>query len=97
WDRLKNDEPFIGTKKKPAGAAFYPEDLTKEEFESYVAAHPDKRDELQGLFTVVHRDGTAFVGVPYSAFYRDFLEPAASRLREAAALTTNDSLRKFLN
>ena len=41
--------------------------------------------------------GTAFVGVPYSAFYRDFLEPAALRLREAAALTTNDSLRKFLN
>src|SRR5712691_6047852 len=23
WDRLENDEPFIGTKKKPAGAAFY--------------------------------------------------------------------------
>src|ERR671937_2064888 len=35
WDRLKDDEPFIGTKKKPAGAAFYPEDLTKEEFERY--------------------------------------------------------------
>src|SRR5437867_802760 len=97
WDRLKDDEPFIGTKKKPAGAAFYPEDMTKEEFERYLAAYPEKKDELQGLFTIVRRDGTALVGVPYSAFYRDFLEPAAARLRDAAALTTNESLRNFLN
>src|SRR5205814_1989194 len=32
WDRLKQGEPFVGNKKKPAGAAFYPEDITKEEF-----------------------------------------------------------------
>src|SRR6266550_4022792 len=97
WDRLKNDEPFIGTKPKPPGAAFYPEDITKDEFEKYVAAHPAKKDELQGLFTVVRRDGVDLVGVPYSAFYKDFLDPAAARLREAAALTTNESLRSFLN
>src|SRR5437764_14432205 len=29
WDRLKEDEPFIGRQRKPAGAAFYPEDMTK--------------------------------------------------------------------
>jgi len=97
WDRLKNDEPFIGKKAKPPGAAFYPEDLTKEEFEKYVAAHPAKKDELEGLFTVVRRDGVDLVGIPYSAFYKDFLDPAAARLREAAALTTNASLRNFLN
>ncbi|MEA2338045.1 MAG: dipeptidyl-peptidase, partial [Thermoanaerobaculia bacterium] len=26
WDRLKDDEPFVGATKKPAGAAFYPAD-----------------------------------------------------------------------
>src|SRR5688500_17787339 len=31
WDRLKEDEPFIGTARKPAGAAFYPPDITTEE------------------------------------------------------------------
>ncbi|MEO6259970.1 MAG: peptidase [Thermoanaerobaculia bacterium] len=100
WDRLQEDEPFIepfGTEgRKPAGAAFYPADLTKEELERYIAAHPDQKDELQGLLTIVRRDGTALVGIPYGAFYRDFLEPAAGKLREAAALTTNASLRKFL-
>src|SRR5947209_2000026 len=96
WDRLKDDEAFIGTKKKPAGAAFYPEDLTKDEFDHYVAAHPEKKDELQGLFTIVRRDGTALVGIPYSAFYKDFLQPAAQDLRDAAAITTDASLKTFL-
>src|SRR5436309_3381102 len=75
WDRLKDDEPFIGTKKKPAGAAFYSEDMTKEELERYLAAHPEKKDELQGLFAIVRRDATALVGVPCSAVYRDFPDP----------------------
>jgi hypothetical protein len=96
WDRLKDDEPFVGTAKKPAGAAFYPADMTKGELEQYVAKHPAKKEELEGLFTVVRRDGTDFVGVPYHAVYLDFLEPAAQRLREAAALTTNASLKSYL-
>jgi hypothetical protein len=96
WDRLKGDEPFIGTMKKPEGAAFYPADITKEEFERYVAQHPTQKDELQGLFTVVRRDGTNLVAIPYSAFYKDFLDPAAARLREAAAITNDPTLKRFL-
>lgn len=96
WDRLKEDEPFAGTQRKPAGAAFYPEDMTKSEFEQYVAAHPAKKQELEGLFTVVRRDGTDFVGVPYHSFYLDFLDPAAKALRDAAALSNNPSLKTYL-
>jgi len=96
WDRIKSDEPFIGTMKKPEGAGFYPADMHKEEFEAYLAAHPNQKDELTGLFTVVRRDGVNFVGVPFSAYYRDFLIPASARLREAAKLTTDASLRTFL-
>lgn len=96
WDRLKEDEPFIGVGKKPAGAAFYPEDITKEEFEKYVAAHPSQKDALEGLFTVVRREGGNLVAVPYSTYYAEFLKPAAQKLREAAAMTTDLSLRTFL-
>jgi hypothetical protein len=100
WDRLKQDEPFIepfgAAGKKPEGAAFYPKDLTKEELEAYVAAHPAQKDELQGLFTIVRRDGVNLVGVPYSAYYKDFLDPAAARLREAAAITKDAALRNYL-
>src|SRR6185436_4259791 len=77
-------------------AAFYPDDLTKSELEQYVAKNPKKKDELEGLFTVVRRDGTDFVGVPYHAYYLDYLEPAAKALREAAALSNNTSLKTFL-
>ena len=97
WDRLKEDEPFIGTRPKPPGAAFYPPDMTKDEFEKYVAAHPNQKNELEGLYTVVRRDGANLTAIPYSTFYKDFLNPAAARLREAAALATNESLRGYLN
>jgi len=101
WDRLKSDEPFIApfgaAGKKPEGAGFYPTDMTKTEFEKYVAAHPGQKEALQGLFTVVRRDGANLVAIPYSSYYAGSLKPAAQRLREAAALTTNASLRDFLN
>jgi hypothetical protein len=101
WDRLKSDEPFIAPfgaeGKKPEGGGFYPTDMTKEEFEKYVAAHADRKEALQGLFTVIKRDGANFKTVPYSDEYREFLEPAAQRLREAAALTSDAHLKDYLN
>ena len=80
-------EPFGPAGAKPPGAAFYPPDMTKEEFERYVAAHPDQKDALQGLFTVVRRQGNQLAAIRYSTYYRDLLEPAAQRIREAAAIT----------
>ena len=85
WDRLKGGEPFIGTQKKPAGAGFYPEDMTKAEFEAWIAKHPEDKEAFQGLFTVIRRQGdrprrrALLEGVSRVA------EPAAGRLREAAA------------
>ena len=100
WDSLAQNEPFVApfgaAGHKPEGAAFYPADLTKEEMERYIAAHPEQKDALQGLFTVVRRQGDRLVTIPYSQQYREFLEPAAARLREAAALTTNPSMRDYL-
>lgn len=100
WDRLANDEPFIepfGDKgRKPEGAAFYPADMTKEELEKYVASHPDQKEALEGLFTVVRREGDKLVAIPFSQKYRIQLEGAATRLREAAALTSNESLKNYL-
>ena len=100
WDRLKESEPFIEplgpAGAKPPGAAFYPADLTKEEFERFIAAHPDQKDALQGLFTVVRRQGNQLAAIRYSTYYRDLLEPAAQRIREAAAITDNGTLKTYL-
>jgi hypothetical protein len=100
WDRLAQDEPFVepfGEKgAKPAGAAFYPPDMTKEEMEKYIAAHPDQKDALQGLFTIVRREGDKLVTIPYSKAYAEQLGVASARLREAAEITTNASLKAYL-
>lgn len=101
WDRLDNDEPFVAPfgpeGAKPEGAAFYPPDMTKAEFERYVAAHPQQKDALQGLFTVVRRQGDRLVAIPYSQYYAELLTRAAVPLREAAALTTDARLRTYLS
>lgn len=97
WDAVDELHPFFGSEPMPEGAGFYPADLTREEFDAYLEAHPDQREELMSPYTVVKRDGQGgFVAVPYSQEYREWLEPAAELLREAAAITTNPSLKRFL-
>ena len=96
WDPLEDDKPFFGNASRAAGAGFYPADLTKEQFDAYLKAHPGEADALTGPYTVVHRNGDKLVAVPYSQAYRQWLEPAAKLLEQAAAKTSNPSLKKFL-
>ena len=96
WDRLAGNAPFIGTQPKPPGAAFYPPNMTKAEFEAWVAAHPADKAAFEGLFTVIRRDGKTLMAIPYSQEYRGFLDTAAGHLRKAASLTGNASLRTYL-
>ena len=98
WDRLDDDKPFVeGVGEKPTGAAFYPPDMSKEEFDRWIAGRPQDKETFQGLFNVIRRDGSRLVAVPYSHYYSDLLNQAAARLREAAAMTSNASLLDFLN
>ncbi|WP_226372660.1 dipeptidyl-peptidase 3 family protein [Allosphingosinicella flava] len=96
WDTLEENRLFYGSKAAPLGAGFYPEDLTKEAFEAYLAAHPSDKAALTSPYTVVKRQGDELIAVPYSQEYRQWLEPAAKLLEQAAAITSNASLKKFL-
>ena len=96
WDEVDEDKPFHGSATRPVGAGFYPAGLTKEQFDQYLAAHPDQKDALTSGYTVVKRDGDKLVAVPYSVEYKQWLEPAAQKLEQAAKITTNPSLKKFL-
>lgn len=96
WDRLHHEEPFVQVGKKPEGAGFYPVDMTKEELERWLTSHPEDKERFQGLFTVIRRDGDRLTAIPYSTYYRTQLVPASERIREAAALTDDASLRTYL-
>ena len=93
WDTLAENHPFYGGEKMPAGAGFYPKDLTKADFDAYLAANPGQKEALTSGYTVVKRQGDRLVAVPYSVEYRQWLEPAAKLLEQAAARTSNASLR----
>ena len=96
WDEMDEDKPFFGGAQRPVGAGFYPADLTKEQFDAYLAANPGEAEALTNPYTVVKRQGDKLVAVPYSVEYKEWLEPAAKLMEQAAAKTSNTSLKKFL-
>ncbi len=97
WDRQREMEPFLDVGPKPLGAGYYPEDLTRDEFESWLQEHPDDRAAFTSPFTVIERDGDGLKAVPYSEAYGAKLEEAAGLLQEAAELSENASLSAYLN
>lgn len=100
FDDLDEFKSFVpgAPKRKPLGANFYPEDLTKEAFESWANNLPaDQKEAALGFFTVIRQDSKGdLMAIPYSQEYRADLTKAADLLRQAAALTDNDTLKRFL-
>ena len=103
WSILDENAPFIpGVPVRPLGANFYPNKLSKQVLEKWMAnLKPDQRTDAQGFFTVIERDQTEGASstlkiVPYSEEYGPELKKAAELLRQAARLTENASLKKFL-
>jgi len=92
WDALDDDEPFMdGFSSKPLGAQFYPEDMSKEEFEE--AYLPGKAD----LYSFVRRDAAGgLMLVPYHVEYAEELTAAARLLREAAKLAESSDFANYL-
>ena len=96
WDRLDDNRPFIeGVGPKPAGANFYPADMTKEEFEA--AAAGAGGSELRSQYTLVRRaeDGT-LTAVPYHEAFAAATERVAAKLREAASYADEPMLKRYL-
>ena len=94
WDRLRGDGPFIeGVGNKPAGANFYPADMTAEEFDAAAAGNA----ALRSLYTLVRRgeDGS-LVAQPYHEVFADAHAAAAAKLREAAELASDPGLATYL-
>ncbi len=96
FDRLDHNKAFYGDYKKPAGANFYPEDMTKEEFEKWIVDHPEDKDAFVSEFTVIRRKDDKLIAIPYSEFYKEPLGRAAKLLREAAEYADNPTLKNYL-
>ncbi len=101
WSDLDDHAAFLPgvPLKKLLGANFYPEDLTRDEFETWVVKLPSERqEEARGFFSVIRRtQERKLYAVPYNSAYETELEKLAKLLDDAAALTPNASLKQFLS
>lgn len=92
WDRLNNMQPFLqGYGPKPAGANYYPADMSREEFDAADLAGKDD------LYTLIRRnDAGELYTVAYSEKYREKLEEAAAILRAAASVADDENFADYL-
>jgi len=92
WDRLDGNAPFLkGIGAKPAGANFYPNDMTKEEFEA-----SDLKDKTS-LYTYIRRDDNGDLeSIPYHKMFPNQVQKVSTLLLKAAELAENEGLKTYL-
>jgi len=92
WDALDGFKPFIaGVGPKPAGANFYPADMTKSEFEKFY--DPNKTSQ----YSIIRRDSDGrLINIMYSEAYKDKIDEAAALLRQTADISDNKDFAEYL-
>jgi len=92
WDRLDGNKPFVdGIGNKPAGANFYPTDMTKLEFEAFID------ENKSSLYTFIRRnkDGDLYT-IPYHVQFKNEVREVANLLLEASKLADDEGLKNYL-
>ncbi|MEY8848062.1 Zn-dependent hydrolase [Psychroserpens sp. XS_ASV72] len=92
WDRLDGNAPFVeGVGEKPAGANFYPTDMTKEEFE---AADIENKSSI---YNFVRRDENGkLYSIPYHKQFKAEVEKVSDLLKQASELAEDEGLKTYL-
>ena len=92
WERLNSNTPFVaGFGEKPKGARFYPEDMTRDEFENW--NEPSKTS----LYTMISRNKEGKLeAVPYHIAFQQEVTKASGLIRQAAGLAEDEGLRNYL-
>jgi hypothetical protein len=98
YDKMNEYKRFVGTGpgKRPECGGFYPDDMTKEEFEQHIKDNPKDKASFEDLYTVIVRDeNKKLKAISYYKYYKD-LEKVAKLLDEAVELCDNPSLKTYL-
>ncbi len=98
WSQLEDFKSvYPEFKDRPAGCAFYPEDLTKEEWENALS---DMSEEEKAVatdhYSVIVRDENKLKAVPYHVYFADELAEAFEHLENAAEKVENKILKEYL-
>jgi len=92
WDRLAGDQPFVESYgPRPPGARFYPQDMSKTEFDAW------QQDGKKGEYSLVERNAEGgLVLVPYSKAFASQIDAIAELLGRAAALADDEEFANYL-
>ncbi len=92
WDGLDGNKPFVeGVGEKPAGAQFYPQDMTEEEWEAF--DDPNKTSQ----YTMIVRDENGNLKcVWYHEYFEQQIKKAASLLDDASELAGDEEFAEYL-
>lgn len=92
WDRLDGNKAFMeGIGEKPLGANYYPQDMTKEEFEA------SELEDKASLYTLLKRDEEGeLMTVPYYAAFSEEVKRASDLLLQASDFADNEALKNYL-
>jgi len=92
WDRLAADQPFIESAgPRPPGARFYPQDMTRAEFEAW------QQDGKDGQYSLVQRDSNgSLLLLPYSKAFEAQINAIADLLVRASALAEDKEFGAYL-
>lgn len=91
WDRVTGKAFVEGYGERPLGAAFYPADMTKAEFEAF------SDSSKTSPYTMIVRDSAgALASVPYHVAFKDYIEKISSELQAAADITIKASVKNYL-
>ncbi len=92
WDGLDGNKPLVeGIGEKPAGAKFYPADMTEEEWNAF--DDPNKTSQ----YTMIVRDENgALKCVWYHDYFAEQIEKAASLLDKASELAGDKEFATYL-
>ncbi|MGB1307736.1 MAG: dipeptidyl-peptidase 3 family protein [Oceanihabitans sp.] len=92
WDRLDNNKPFVtGVSEKPAGANFYPADMTKAEFEAATITNKSS------IYNFIRRDESGkLFSIPYHKQFESEVKEVSELLLKASKLAEDEGLKKYL-
>jgi hypothetical protein len=92
WDRVNGNKPFFaGIGNKPAGANFYPIDMTIDEFEKL------NDSTKTGLYSLIRRNkNRELIVVPYHKAFSDQVSKASSLILQASQYVDDPGLKRYL-
>jgi len=101
YNKMDENRRFVGegAEFRPAGGGFYPEDMTREEFEAHIKNNPQDKEAFESFYTVIVRDEKGKLkAVLYHEYYKyyEYMQKLAQLMDEAVALCDNPSLKEYL-